>query len=114
MLLVVERCRYLIYSSEMERVVMLIVGLILGYVTYLNFPQRFDVNQCITETQTGELYRVLTKSQRDLSFKNHWVFAPMKIEAELVKPNSNTLRRVGDKRFFYPSTDNLNSANCNQ
>jgi len=91
---------------------MLIIGIVSIYASYLHFPQKYDVNQCVTEAQTGELYRILTKSQRNLSFKDHWFFAPMKIEAELVKPNPNTLRKAGDKRFFYPSTDNLVLANC--
>lgn len=91
---------------------MMILGLFLGYVTYLHVPQQFKVGQCFVEAKTSELYRSLTKSERDLSFKDNWFFGPMKIKAELVRPNPNTLRKVGDQRIFYPSSDNLQSAKC--
>lgn len=98
----------------MNRAIILFLGLFLGYVTYFNFPQQFEVGQCFTEEKTGELYRALTKSERDLSFKDHWVFGPMKIESELVQANPNTLRKAGDHRIFYPSSDSLLSSKCEQ
>ena len=98
----------------MKNAFMLILGLFLGYVAYLHFPQQFEIGQCFTENQTKELYRVVTKSARDLSFKDRWVFGPMKMQAELIKVNPNTLRISGERRFFYPSSDSLLLTECNK
>lgn len=96
----------------MKKILILSAGTILIYSIYLHFPQKFEVGQCFQEDSTSEIYRVLTKSQRDLSFKDNWIFAEMKIEGELIKPNSNTQRKAGEHRFFYPTTEKLELFKC--
>lgn len=96
----------------MKKFAALLIVLYLSYVMYLHFPQKFNEGECFLEQQTGEIYRSLTKCERDISFKDNWLFGPMKFEAELIKPNPNTLRKVGDRRFFYPSKDSLQLIKC--
>jgi hypothetical protein len=89
-----------------------IVILSAAYMSYLHFPQKFDMNECFIENKTSEIYQVKSKSKRDIGFKDNWIFAPMKLEAELIKSNPNTLRKMGDRRTFFPAKDDLSSSGC--
>ena len=91
------------------------VCLLICYQIYLRFPQQYKVGTCTVDSQTNEVYRVISKAKRSTSFKDHWFFAPMTIEIKAVKTNPNTLHKLGeikiieqDDHFFnlYPCSEN--------
>lgn len=107
-----DQQKSILYSLNMTTAIILFLGLSFGYISYLHTPQHFTIGECFTEIETNEIYKTITKNERDLSFKDHWIFGPMKFEAVLIRPNPNTLRKLGIRRLFYPSTENLKSTQC--
>ncbi len=86
--------------------------LFLIYKSYLSYPQRFRVNQCIKQSKINEIYRVASPAHRDLSFKDHWFFGPMIIEVQVHKPNPNTNRNIGDKMIFEQADEDIVEIFC--
>ena len=81
---------------------------------YLNFPQRFDVYQCVLQSEVNEIYRVIGPPEREVGFKyRNWFFGPMYIDLEVLKPNPNTDRIRGDKTRLRQDDVHLSSIDCN-
>lgn len=56
----------------------------------------------------GEVYRVTEEVKRRTSLKDNWFFAPMEVRVETIKPNPNTLRKVGEIRILEQDDHFLN------
>lgn len=82
------------------------------YQMYLRFPQRYDVGSCIIDSQSNEIYKIMSEAKRRLSFKDHWFFAPMTIEIEAIKINPNTLRQVGEVQTVEQDDNSFSISPC--
>lgn len=82
------------------------------YKAYLLYPQRFEVNKCVQNSRINEIYQIKSPAHRDISFKDHWFFGPMIIETQVIKPNPNTNRSIGDKMFFDQDDKDLSEIVC--
>lgn len=90
----------------------LVVAAVVGYNTYLNFPVKYSVDQCISDSTTGEIYKVVKKPRRGTQEQIIIRSGPMLVETEVVKVNPNTQRQLKDLRVFDQDDQAISSIAC--